>query len=129
MNVLFVCVANSGRSVMAERLFQREAAGRHVARSAGSAPGAAVHPQVLEALGEIGIDASDHRPRGLDDETVRWAEVVVATCDDACPVVPGKRYVSWQLPDPKDEPLERVREIRDEIEGRVRTLLAELDAT
>jgi arsenate reductase len=129
MNVLFVCVANSGRSVMAERLFQREAAGRHVARSAGSAPGAAVHPQVLEALGEIGIDASDHRPRGLDDETVGWAEVVVATCDDACPVVPGKRYVSWQLPDPKDEPLERVREIRDEIEGRVRTLLAELDAT
>lgn len=129
MNVLFVCVANSGRSVMAERLFQREAAGRHVARSAGSAPGAAVHPQVLEALGEIGIDASDHRPRGLDDETVRWADVVVATCDDACPVVPGKRYVSWQLPDPKDEPLERVREIRDEIEGRVRTLLAELDAT
>jgi arsenate reductase (thioredoxin) len=129
MNVLFVCVANSGRSVMAERLFQREAAGRHVARSVGSAPGAAVHPQVLEALGEIGIDASDHRPRGLEDETVRWADVVVATCDDACPVVPGKRYVSWQLPDPKDEPLERVREIRDEIEGRVRTLLAELDAT
>jgi arsenate reductase (thioredoxin) len=129
MNVLFVCVANSGRSVMAERLFQREAAGRHVARSAGSAPGAAVHPQVLEALGEIDIDASDHRPRGLDDEMVRWADVVVATCDDACPVVPGKRYVSWQLPDPKDEPLERVREIRDEIEDRVRTLLAELDAT
>jgi protein-tyrosine-phosphatase len=128
VNVLFVCVANSGRSVMAERIFVREAGGRHEARSAGSAPGVVVHPQVLEALDEIGIDASDHVPRGLDDEAIRWADVVVATCDDACPVLPGKRYLAWQLPDPKREPLERVREIRDEIEGRVRELLAELDA-
>ena len=128
MNVLFVCVANSGRSVMAERIFRREAHGRHAARSAGSAPGTAPHLQVLAALDEIGIDASDHRPRALDDEAVRWADVVVATCDDACPVVPGKRYVSWQLPDPKHAPLERVREIRDEIQGRVEALLAELDA-
>ena len=127
MNVLFVCVANSGRSVMAERIFRREAGGRHEARSAGSAPGAAAHPQVLEALAEVGIDASDHRPRKLDDVAVRWADVVVATCDDACPVVPGKRYVSWQLPDPKDEPIERVRELRDEIDRRVGALLAELD--
>ena len=127
VNVLFVCVANSGRSVMAERLFRREAHGRHEARSAGSKPGDAPHPQVLAALEEIGIDASDHRPRRLDDEAVQWADVVVATCDDACPVVPGKRYVSWQLPDPKNEPLERVREIRDEIGGRVGRLLEELD--
>ena len=127
MNVLFVCVANSGRSVMAERIFRRDAQGRHEARSAGSAPGAAVHPQVLEALDEIGIDATDHRPLELDDQAVQWAEVVVATCDDACPVVPGKRYVAWQLPDPKDEPLERVREIRDEIDRHVRELLGELD--
>ena len=127
MNVLFVCVANSGRSVMAERIFRRDAAGLHEARSAGSAPGTAAHPEVLEALAEIGIDASDHTPRRLDDEAVQWADVVVATCDDACPVVPGKRYVSWQLPDPKGRPLERVREIRDEIDRHVRVLLTELD--
>jgi arsenate reductase len=127
VNVLFVCVANSGRSVIAERIFRREAEGRHEARSAGSAPGSAVHPEVLEALGEIGLDASDHQPRKLDDEAVRWADVVVATCDDACPLIPGKRYVSWQLPDPKNEPVERVREIRDEIDRHVEELLAELD--
>jgi arsenate reductase len=97
VNVLFVCVANSGRSVIAERIFRREAKGRHGARSAGSAPGSAVHPQVLEALSEIGLDASDHRPRKLDDDAVQWADVVVATCDDACPVNPGKRYVSWPV--------------------------------
>ena len=127
MNVLFVCVANSGRSVMAERLFARAADGRHAARSAGSKPGAAVHPQVLEALREVGMDASDHVPRKLDDELVGWADVVVATCDDACPIVPGKQYISWQLPDPKHEPLERVREIRDEIASRVDKLAQLLD--
>ena len=126
-NVVFVCVGNQGRSVMAERLFRRAAAGRHAARSAGSNPGTAVHPQVLEALAEIGIDANDHVPRKLDDEAVEWADVVVATCDDACPVIPGKRYVSWQLPDPKDQPLQRVREIRDEIAGLVDELVAQLD--
>ena len=127
MNVLFVCVANSGRSVVAERIFRRDAGERHHARSAGSNPGTAIHPEVLEALDELGLDASHHRPRKLDDEAVQWADVVVATCDDACPVVPGKRYVSWQLPDPKHQPIELVREIRDEIGQRVHTLLAELD--
>jgi len=126
VNVLFVCVANSGRSVIAERIFRREAEGRHEARSAGSAPGTAVHTQVLEALSEVGLDASDHRPRKLDDDAVQWADVVVAICDDACPVIPGKRYVSWQLPDPKNEPIERVREIRDEINRHVHELLTEL---
>jgi arsenate reductase (thioredoxin) len=125
--VLFVCVGNQGRSVMAERLFLRDAAGRHEARSAGSSPGSAVHPQVLAALTEIGIEARDHRPHKLDDEDVAWADVVVATCDDACPVVPGKRYVSWQLPDPKEQPLERVRAIRDDIAHRVHELVTELD--
>src|SRR4051812_41551648 len=128
MNVLFVCVANSGRSVMAERIFRRVAEGRHDARSAGSAPGTAVHPEVLRALAELGIDASDHRPHLLDDEAVDWADVVVATCDDACPFVPGKRYVSWQLPDPKNEPIERVRKIRDEIAHGVDDLVTELGA-
>ena len=124
--VLFVCVANSGRSVMAERLFRRAAGDRHEARSAGSTPGPAAHPVVLEALAELGIDASDHVPRRLDDKAVDWADVVVATCDDACPVVPGKRYVSWQLPDPKNQPLEEVRRIRDDIAARVKRLAAEL---
>jgi arsenate reductase len=126
-NVLFVCVANSGRSVMAERLFRRVAGERHAARSAGSAPGSGAHPQVLQALSEAGIDASDHVPHKLDDDDVQWADVVVATCDDACPFVPGRRYVNWHLPDPKDRSLEEVREIRDDIESRVERLLAELD--
>jgi arsenate reductase len=124
--VLFVCVANSGRSVMAERLFREAATGRHEARSAGSAPGAAPHPVVLEALDEVGIDASDHVPALLDDERIEWADVVVATCDDACPVVPGKRYLSWQLPDPKGRPLDEVRVLRDDIANRVRELVEDL---
>jgi len=125
--VLFVCVANSGRSVIAERLFRRAVDGRHEARSAGSAPGTAVHPVVLEALDEVGIDAADHVPHALDEDRIDWADVVVATCDDACPVVPGKRYVSWNLPDPKGRPLEEVRAIRDDIAGRVDALVRELD--
>jgi arsenate reductase (thioredoxin) len=125
--VLFVCVGNQGRSVMAERLFRRVAAGRHETRSAGSSPGSAVHMQVLDALAEIGIDAHDHVPHKLADGDVAWADVVVATCDDACPVIPGKRYVSWGLPDPKDQPLERVRAIRDDIAGRVDQLADDLD--
>jgi arsenate reductase len=126
-NVLFVCVANSGRSVMAERLFRDVAGERHAARSAGSAPGSGAHPHVLEALREVGIDASDHVPHKLSDDDVQWADVVVATCDDACPFVPSKRYVNWHLQDPKERPLEEVREIRDDIELRVERLLAELD--
>ena len=126
MNLLFVCTANSGRSLMAERLLRRAAGERHAARSAGSEPGTAPHPNVVLALAELGVDASDHVPRRLDPEAIDWADVVVATCDDACPVVPGKRYVSWRLPDPKHEPIERVREIRDEIAGRVDLLLREL---
>ena len=126
-NVLFVCTANGGRSVIAERLLRREAGGRHAARSAGSRPGAEAHAQVVEVLAELGIDASDHVPRRLDDDAIAWADVVVATCDDACPVVPGKRYLAWGLPDPKHEPLERVREIRDDIDRRIRELVNELD--
>ena len=127
-NVLFVCVANSGRSVMAERLFRRLVGDRHEARSAGSRPGPATHPVVLEALREVGLDGSDHVPAELDQARIDWADVIVATCDDACPVVPGKRYIAWQLPDPKDEPIERVREIRDDISIRVRALADELDS-
>jgi arsenate reductase len=124
--VLFVCVGNSGRSVMAERLFRRATEGRHEARSAGSDPGSRIEPGVLEALGELGIDASDHVPRKLDDAAVEWADVVVATCDEACPVIPGKRYLGWQIPDAYGLPAEAVRPIRDEIARRVDELAADL---
>ena len=127
MNVLFVCVANSGRSVMAERLFQRVAGDRHEARSAGSEPGAAAHPQVVEALAEVGVDASDHVPRKLDQEALEWADVAVSTCsEEVCPVTPGVRRLSWELPDPKNLPLDEVRPIRDELDRRVRALVEEL---
>src|SRR5438105_13760133 len=111
---------------MAEGLFRRAADGRHEARSAGSRPGTQVHAAVLDALREVGIDAFGHVPRELDAEAVEWADVVVATCDDACPVVPGKRYISWQLPDPKGLPLEAVRAIRDDIAARVTELERQL---
>jgi arsenate reductase len=127
MNVLFVCIGNSGRSVMAERLFRRAASGRHDARSAGARPDPPVDPTVVEALAEVGIDAVDHVPRKLDDEAIEWSDVVVAACDGACPVVPGKQYANWGLPDPKYQPIERVREIRDDIARRVDELVAELD--
>ncbi len=109
-------------------MLRRDAGGRHEARSAGSAPGRHTHPPVVEALREIGIDASDHVPQKLDEAALRWADVVVATCDDACPVIPGKRYLAWNLPDPKTMPLEQVRPLRDEIEQRVHELIVELDA-
>jgi arsenate reductase len=129
MNVLFVCVANSGRSVMAERLFREAAQGRHQACSTGSEPGKAPHPQVVEALREIGIDASDHVPRKLDPEALEWAEVAVSTCsEEVCPVTPGVRRISWVFEDPKHLPLERVRAIRDEIKESVEQLVRELDA-
>lgn len=128
MNVLFVCVANSGRSLMAERLFLVAAAGRHDVRSAGSEPGTTPHPQVVEALAELGIDASDHLPRKLDAELLEWAEIAVSTCsEEVCPVTPGVRRISWELPDPKHLPLERVRPIRDELQRHVEQLVAELD--
>jgi arsenate reductase (thioredoxin) len=127
-NVLFVCVANSGRSVMAERLFRQAAGDRHQARSAGSDPGDEPHPHVVEALREVGIDASDHRPRRLDAAALEWADVAVSTCsEEVCPVTPGVRRLRWELPDPKNLPLDEVRPIRDEIERLVGELVADLD--
>lgn len=124
--VLFVCIGNQGRSVMAERLFREAAGGAHEARSAGAAPGRGTHPEVTDALGELGIDASDHVPRKLDDELLAWADVVVAACDGACPITPGKIRRDWHLPDPAGRPPAEVRAIRDDIERRVGTLLDEL---
>ena len=128
-NVLFVCVANSGRSVMSEYLFRRHAGDRHEARSAGSNPGDAAHPQVLEALAEIGIDASGHVPHKLDADDLAWADVAVSTCsEEVCPVTPGVRRISWVFTDPKNLPLEQVRPIRDDVEHHVTQLIHELDA-
>ena len=128
MNVLFVCVANSGRSLIAERFLRELAGDRHQARSAGSEPGGTSHPQVVEALREVGIDASDHVPRKLDQELLAWADVAVSTCnEEVCPVTPGVRRISWEFTDPKHLPLEQVREIRDQIKEQVRELVVELD--
>ena len=113
----FVCVGNAGRSQMAQALYER-LGGK--ARSAGSRPEAELHPEVMEALAEIGIDASERRPKPIDLADVEWAEVVVTMgCGDACPVLPGKRYVDWNLPDPAGRPLNEVREVRDDIARRV----------
>jgi arsenate reductase (thioredoxin) len=127
--VLFVCVGNSGRSVMAEQLFRRLADGRHEARSAGSDPGTAAHPQVVEALREIGIDASGHVPHKLDADDLAWADIAVSTCsEEVCPVTPGVRRTSWEFTDPKNLPIEQVRPIRDEIQRHVEELIRSLDA-
>jgi arsenate reductase len=127
-NVLFVCLHNAGRSQMSEALFKEEAGARHAARSAGTTPGDRVHPEVVAVMRELGIDLSGRQPQRLTDELTRWADVVVTMgCGDECPYVPGKRYLDWDLPDPKRLPVEQVRVIRDEIADRVRALVAELD--
>ncbi|MGZ4359957.1 MAG: arsenate-mycothiol transferase ArsC [Gaiellaceae bacterium] len=128
MNVLFVCVQNAGRSQMAEALFDIATAdGRHEARSAGSSPAEHVHPEVAEAMRELGVELSGRTPRMLDRADAEWADVVVTMgCGDACPYIPGKRYVDWELEDPQGQPLARVREIRDEIAHRIDSLVQEL---
>jgi len=127
--VLFVCLHNAGRSQMSQALFARAADGPHEARSAGTTPGERVHPQVVEAMRELGIDLSDRRPRELTMELAEWPDVVVRMgCGDACPYIPGKRFLDWDLPDPKDMPLDEVRALRDDIDRRVRELAGELDA-
>lgn len=127
--VLFVCLHNAGRSQMSRALFDRAAAGRHESASAGTTPGDAVHPEVVEAMRELGIDVGGERPKKLTDELAGWADVVVTMgCGDECPYIPGKRYLDWDLADPKGRPLEEVRATRDDIQGRVASLIAELDA-
>jgi arsenate reductase (thioredoxin) len=127
MNVLFVCIGNAGRSQMSEALFSGAAGGRHEARSAGTQPAASVHPEVVEAMAELGIDLSARVPRRLELADAEWADVVVTMgCGDACPVILGKRYIDWELEDPKDKGIERVREIRDGIAVRVELLLGDL---
>jgi arsenate reductase len=128
VNVLFVCVENAGRSQMAEALFRRAAGGRHEARSAGTAPADRVSPNVVEAMRELGIDIASKVPRRLEPADAEWAGVVVTMgCGDACPVIPGKRYLDWNLEDPKGKDLEPTRLIRDEVARRIERLLRELD--
>jgi protein-tyrosine-phosphatase len=129
-HVLFVCRHNAGRSQMSRALFERAAGGRHRARSAGSAadPAGRVHPDVVAVMREVGLDLSGRRPQPLTRELAERADVVVTMgCGDSCPVIPGKRYLDWDLPDPKDAPIDAVRATRDEISRRVDALVAELD--
>ena len=125
--VLFVCLHNAGRSQMSQALFERAANGRHHALSAGTTPTEHVHPEVVEVMRELGIDVADRRPQLLTRELAEQADVIVTMgCGDECPYIPGKRYVEWDLPDPKGRPLDEVRATRDEIGRRVGTLIGEL---
>ena len=127
--VLFVCVHNAGRSQMAAGLLAKYAGPRIVVRSAGSAPADEVNPAVVEVMREVDVDVSHEFPKALTTEAVETSDVVITMgCGDACPVFPGKRYLDWDLPDPKGRPLEEVRATRDEIERRVVGLVGELDA-
>ncbi len=126
---LFVCLHNAGRSQMSEALFTRAAAGHHEARSAGTEPGERVHPEVVEAMRELGIDLATRVPHKLTQADAEWADVVVTMgCGDECPYIPGKRYLEWDLEDPKGQSIEEVRRTRDEIERHVDALLGELDS-
>jgi protein-tyrosine-phosphatase len=125
--VLLVCVHNAGRSQMAAGLVALRSEGRVHVRSAGSAPGEEINPAVVDAMAEVGVDLSEEFPKPLTDEVVRAADVVITMgCGDACPIYPGKRYEDWDLEDPAGKDLETVRRIRDEIDGRVQTLIGEL---
>lgn len=126
--VLFVCLQNAGRSQMSAALFERAAGGRHEAASAGTNPAERVHPEVVAVMEELGIDLSDRVPRRLDQAQAEWAELVVTMgCGDACPYVPGTRYLDWDLPDPSGRPIAVVRVVRDAIAERVDALVEELD--
>ena len=125
--VLFVCVHNAGRSQMAAALVELRSAGRIAVHSAGSAPADEIHPAVVEAMHEVGVDLSGASPKVLTDNAVQRVDVVVTMgCGDACPVYPGKRYEDWTVDDPAGQDLATVRRIRDEIDARVQALVAEL---
>jgi arsenate reductase len=125
---LFVCLHNAGRSQMSQALFERAAGGRHRAMSAGTTPAERVRPEVVEVMAELGIDLSGRTPRLLTRELAEQADLVVTMgCGDECPYIPGKRYLDWDLPDPKGRTVGEVRAIRDDIGRRVEELVAELD--
>jgi arsenate reductase len=127
-SVLFVCLHNAGRSQMSQALLEQGAHGRHTASSAGTTPAGRVHSEVIAVMRELGIDLARRTPRLLTRDLAEQADVVVTMgCGDQCPYIPGKRYVDWELPDPKDRPLAEVRAIRDEIARLVSGLVEELD--
>jgi arsenate reductase len=127
--VLFVCLQNAGRSQMSRALFEQAAQGRHTASSAGTQPADQVHPEVVEAMKELGVNLSVLKPRLLTTELAQEADVVVTMgCGDACPYIPGKKYVDWDIPDPKGLPVEQVRGIRNDIFKRVQELVHQLDS-
>jgi protein-tyrosine-phosphatase len=126
-SVLFVCVHNAGRSQMAAAFLTHLGGERVQVRSAGSTPADAVNPAVVQVMREVGVDISREVPKLLTAEAVQASDVVITMgCGDACPLFPGKRYLDWELPDPAGRDAEQIRPIRDEIEQRVRDLLAEL---
>lgn len=126
--VLFVCLHNAGRSQISKALFDCAANGRHESDSAGTEPGESVHREVVEVMKELGIDLSGRTPQKLTNGLAEWADVVVTMgCGDACPYIPGKRYLDWDLPDPRGRPLDDVRALRDDIERRVTDLVHKLD--
>ncbi|HXM58610.1 MAG TPA: arsenate reductase ArsC [Candidatus Dormibacteraeota bacterium] len=126
-NVLFVCLHNAGRSQMSEAVFERVAGGRHQAASAGTAPAEHVHPEVVQVMRELNVDLSQRTPQRLTAELAQWADLIVTMgCGDECPYIPGKRYLDWDLLDPKGRPVEEVRATRDEIRRRVAELVREL---
>ena len=125
--VLFLCIHNSGRSLAARVLLDHYAAGRVRVESAGSEPGDRLNPSVVAVLEERGLDPSREFPKPLTDEAARQADVIVTMgCGDTCPLYPGRRYVDWALDDPAGKPVDEVRPIVDDIDRRVRALLAEL---
>ena len=127
---LFVCLHNAGRSQMSQALFERAAGGRHRALSAGTTPAERVHPEVVEVMRELGLDLAGRTPRKLTADMAAGADVIVTMgCGDECPYFPGKRYLDWDLEDPKGKPESAVRATRDEIAARVEGLVRELDAS
>jgi len=126
--VLFVCLHNAGRSQISQDLFEQVAGGRHVAISAGTTPADEVNPRVVTVLRQVGLDLSGRTPQRLTTELAERADIVVTMgCGDACPVIPGRRYIEWDLSDPAQLPLDDVRVLRDEIAALVRKLLDEID--
>jgi arsenate reductase (thioredoxin) len=125
---LFVCRQNAGRSQMSAALFERAAGGRHHALSAGTTPAEHVHPEVVQAMRELGVDLAGRAPQKLTRELAEQADLVVTMgCGDECPYIRGKRYIDWDLPDPAGRPLDEVRATRDDIARRVQDLVSGLD--
>lgn len=126
-NVLFICKQNAGRSQISEAFFEQLAPPGHLARSAGTAPASGIHAVVVQAMREVGVDLSDRHPQGLTDDLAGWADIIVTMgCGDACPFLPGKRYIDWDLTDPAGLPLDQVRPIREDIRRRVEDLVSTL---